>query len=213
MQNKTEVNNKENIVNNMIHHLNGKYPDDTFAYKGLFGGGAGANTKTIIVSSSNYPDADIYVRHSFDEGDIYTDNYLGVQYAAQTKSAINEIFDGLMSCDYLLFYEVDRFACPNRIGTMNFNDYVASKASCIGFTIVVNGILSDKVTFERALENKIVEAGICCSATIYFDNGSGAFDGLEEEGLSGYTFKKLYSDVFNFEMTSSKEFSSSKWGD
>lgn len=213
MQHRTEDNTKDNMINNMVQYMNEKYPDDTFNYKGPFGGGAGSSTKTIVVSSKKYPDANIYVRHQFSEGDIYTDNYLGIKYTEQTKSAIKEVFDSVLSYDYLLFYDVEQFACPNKTGTMDFADYISSDESRIGFTVVVNGVIADKATFENALKNKIIDKGICCSATIYFDNGSGAFDKLEAEGLSGYTFKELYSDVFIFEMKSDKEFSSSQWGD
>lgn len=213
MWNKTEGNSKVNIANDMIQHMNEKYTDDAFAYKGPFGGGAGADTKTIIVASRNYPDVDVYVRHSFNDGETYTDNYLGIRYAAQTENTITSILDAVISYDYLLFYEVDRFACPNIVGELNYEEYIASDASCIGFTVVVDGTLSNKESFETALREAVVDAGICCSATIYFDNGSGAFDELKTEGLSGYTFKKLYSDVFSFEMTNNKELSSSQWGD
>lgn len=213
MWNKAGSNNAENIVNGMVQYMNDKYTDDTFAYKGPFGGGAGADTKTIIVSSKNYPDRNIYVRHNFNGSNVYTDNYLGVRYSAQTENAVKDVLNGVISCDYLLFYEVDRYACPNTAGTLSFEEYIASDASCIGFTVVVNGIVENKASFEASLQKAMVDAGICCSATIYFDNGSGAFDTLKTTGLSGYTFKKLYSDVFSFDMNSNQEFSSSQWGD
>lgn len=206
-------NDAQQKVDRMLNYINNKYTDDSFTYKGPFGGGAGADTKTIIVSSKNYPDKDVYVRHSFNDGDVYTDNYLGVRYAAQTESTIRSILDALISYDYLLFYEVDRFACPNVTGELDFEEYIANDASCIGFTVVVDGILSNKESFETALRDAVVNKGICCSATIYFDNDSGKFNELETEGLSGYTFKKLYSDVFSFKMSSNKEFASSQWGD
>lgn len=213
MWKKTEIDANENIVNNMVRYMNDKYADDTFVYKCPFGGGAGAYTKTIIVSSKKYPDKDIYVRYSFNDGDNYSDNYLGVKYASQTELAIKRVLDSIISYDYLLFYEADRFACPNGSGTLSFEKYVANDASCIGFTVVVNGSVLNKDIFESKIKDAILNSGICCSATIYFDNSSDAFATLKTDGLSGYTFKKLYSDVFYFEMNSIKEVSASRWGD
>lgn len=213
MWNKTEETSQKNIVNDMVRHMSEKYLDDTFTYKGPFGGGAGADTKTIVVSSENYPDEEIYVRHSFNNGGVYTDNYLGVKYEEQTELAIKGVLDAVVTYDYLLIYDVDRFACPNTTGTLTFEEYIASDAACIGFTVVVGSTAYDKEFFEKKLEEAITSAGICCSGTIYFDNGSGAFDTLEADSLSGYTFKKLYSDMFSFEMSSNQEFSASYWGD
>lgn len=204
---------KESLTNNMVRYMNEKYPDDTFTYKSMFGGGEGEDTTSIVVSSKNYPDADIYVHYSFGERDVFTDNYLGVMYADQTETVIRNIFDVLIDHDYLLFYEADRFACPNTTGEIDFKEYVASKESCIGFTVVVDGLAQNKEGFENALKTAVADSEICCSATIYFDDDSGEFDELKTKGLSGYTFKKLYSDVFSFEMSDSKVFSSSRWGD
>jgi hypothetical protein len=212
MKNRAEGTNGKDFINNMVRHMNEKYPDDTFTYKGPFGGGAGADTKNIVVSSKNYPGKEIYVRHSAAD-DVFTDNYLGVKYAEQTQMAIKAALDTVITQEYLLIYEVDRFACPNTAGTLSFEEYAASKAACIGFTVVAGGAVSDKATFEKEIEAAITKAGICCSATIYFDNGSGAFDTLKPEGLSQYTFKKLYSDAFSFKMDSNEAFSSSYWGD
>ncbi len=213
MWNHTENNGKTNITDNMVQYMNDKYTDDSFTYDRPFGGGAGADTKTIIVSSKNYPNTDIFVQHSFDNGDIYTDNYLGVKYAEQTKLVIKGILDNVTLYEYLIFYDINRYACPNPTGLFTFEEYAASDSSCISFTVVLNGVVSDKDSFEKELEDAITAAGICCSATVYFDDNSGAYDSLETEGLSGYTFKNLYSDVFSFEMCNNKEFSASRWGD
>lgn len=195
----------------MVQYMNDKYTDDTFTYKDATGGGAGADAKTIIVSSEKYPDQNIYVRYMPDTTPEYTDNYLSVIYAAQTKALITDVLDQVLDCDYLLIYAVSRYACPNADGMLSFADYVGASASCIGFTVVAKEMVADKAQFEADLEKAIVDAGLCCSATIYFDNGSGAFDTLTAEGLAGYTFKKLYSDVFSFKMSSKEAFSSVRW--
>ena len=213
MWNKTEGNGQKKIVNDMVQHMNNKYANDTFEYKSSFGGGAGADTKTIVVSSNKYPSEEIYVRYSLLNGGTYTDNYLGVQYAKQTELTVRDVLDSVIQQDYLLIYEVDRFACPNLTGTLTFEEYIASENACIGFTVVVGGGVLDKTSFETTIETGITNAGLCCSATIYFDNGLGAFDMLNADGLSKYTFNKLYGDVFTFDMKSNKEFSSSYWGD
>lgn len=201
---------KNNTSEKMIEYMNEKYTDDSFDYKGPSGGGVGSDTKTIIVTSKNYPGKDVYVRYNFNDGGSCTDNYLGIRYSTQTENTIRGVLDGVLPSGYLLFYDVNRFACPNPDGMLDFDKYVACESSCIGFTVVAKGVVSNKTSFERVLEEALTNAGMCCSATIYFD-GSENIDAVEEGGLSGYTFQKLYQEVFSFEMNNSKGFSNSQW--
>lgn len=205
------INRSTALEEKMVQYMNDKYTDDVFTYKDATGGGAGADTKTIVVSSEKYPDQNIYVRYMPNADPAYTDNYLAVVYADQTQKLIREVLDRTLGCDYLLIYEVSRYACPNTEGVLSFVDYVGSSASCIGFTVVAKEMVADKSRFETELQNAILDAGICCLGTIYFDSGSGAFDTLTAAGLSGYTFKKLYSDMFSFEMSGKGVFASLRW--
>ena len=199
------------IEEQMIAKMNEKYSDDTFEYKSPFGGGAGVDSKTIIVSSQKYPGKDIYVRYMDGE---YTDNYLSVKYQEQTENLIRNTLNNVLECDYLLIYEPNRYACPNSNGEISFEEYIGQEKSSISFTVVSREKVLDKTLFEKTIEAAVIKAGICVTAgTIYFDNGSDEFDTLTAENLAGYTFKKLYCDVFVFEMIDNKEFTTSSWGD
>lgn len=201
------------LENQILQYMNEKYTDDTFVYEGPTGGGAGADMKSIIVSSRKYPGKKIYAHYMADRTPAYTDNYLSVAYEQETKARIAEVLDRALACEYLLIYDISRFACPNPDGMMDFEAYIGSSESCIGFTVVAKEKVTDQAAFETALKQAIIAAGICCDATIYFDAGTGAFDTLTAEGLSGYTFKHLYSCVFSFQMSSKDTFSSQNWGE
>ena len=123
------------IKQKMVRYMNEKYSDDTFEFKNVTGEGAGSDTQTIVVSSQKYPDTDIYVRRVNGETS-YTDNYLSVAYEDQTKELIGEVLDQVFQCDYLLIYDVNRYACPNVDGTMSFEKYVSTRESGIGFVAI-----------------------------------------------------------------------------
>ncbi len=194
----------------MVQQINEKYTDDKFTYKAPFGGGAGADSKKIIVSSEKYPDEDIFVVYS-ESG--YADNYLSVKYQQQTEKLIRDTVDSVLECDYLLFYESDMSACPNPDGVLSFDEFIEKKESGISFTVVAKEMVSDKEIFENEIKKAIICAGICCTGTIYFDNNSGEYDSLDFEKLSGYLFRDLYQDVCVFVMDNNESFKSLSWGD
>jgi len=207
---KKEANNGS-VVNAMVAYVNEKYPEDEFYYKAPTGGGAGVSQKTIIVSSKNYPNNDIYIRYSIiDEHEVYSDNYLSVKYAEQTKSIVYKSFSRVFLNDFYLFYQPDNYACPNNSGNFSFEEYISSKDSNIGFVVIVNDTANHRNSIERELEKILVDSGMCIRATIYFDD-SNDLGSLTTENLYSYIFKKQYKDAFSFEMASAAGFSKSRW--
>ncbi len=73
----------KNPTIDLVSYMNNKY-DDEFSYKAPFGGGAGATTKQMIVSSKKYPEYDIWVEYSEETGE-YRDNYVDYKLKEQCE--------------------------------------------------------------------------------------------------------------------------------
>ena len=200
------------LTDRMVQYMNDKYADDEFSFNAETGGGAGAVYKTIIVSSRECPDKDIYVRYR-KNGDTeeFSDNYLGVKYQQQTEDLMGSVISAVLGSDYRIFYTVDNYACPNDNGTLSFNEYICNKDSNIGFTVVAKATADDKDAIAKALETEITKAGLCCTATVYFDNGSDDYKALTDTNLYAYLYKKAYSAALSFEMENDAGFSATSW--
>lgn len=205
--------NKNSPTERMLTYINDKYPDDKFVYKSTFGGGAGVNNHKIIVSSKDYPNENIYITYSNDNGvEEITDNYLAVKYADQTKTLIKNILSKVSKGQVFIDYEPSMYACPNKNGTLSFEEYIQNPDSDIGFIIVVNGTVADKQAFSYKFEKALVESKLCCrTGRIFFEDNSNRFNALKKESLSSYIYNKTYSDVFEFEMKDNSNFSVSTW--
>lgn len=205
---------KNSITDRMLDYINAKYPEDSFSFASVSGGGAGASSKNIVVSSRNYPDCEVYVRYTQDgENESFTDNYLSVKYEAQTVSLLEKTLVSLVGNDIFLDYDVSRYACPNEDGDMSFTEYISSPSAEIGFTAVVNYDVKDRGQFENDFRSAIVQAKICCFATIYFEGNAEVVRSLTSEGVSSYIYDKSYSDSFSFDMEDCTGFSETIWSD
>ena len=209
---------KPSIEDKMVAYMNEKYPNDVFAYKGPFGGGAGISTKKIIVSSENYPDADIYVMCvKNDDGSYkYSDNYLGVKYSEQTEELIRNILTAAFGADFFLSYDVSMYGHPKDYSAYTtFEEYIDDAASDIGFMAVIGDSyqLLDKEELVSQLEKLFSQNVMCCNfSVIYFDNSSEEYKALSRgTELSAYLYKKLYKERLIFDMESSTEFSKYEW--
>ena len=195
----------------MLAYINKKYPDDKFEYRGPTGGGASASTKTIIVSSELYPEADVYVRYSTDgEIDTYSDNYMSVVYAKQVESGLETLVESL-SDHISLFYSPSRYACPNDTGPIDFQTYARNKESSIGFTAVVYSQDIDKAIIEETLKTAVSDSGICCFGTVYFESSLDAILQLSETSLSAYLFKHTYFAALSFEADEAPQVITMEW--
>lgn len=215
MKNNIVSNTGENsITNRMMEYINSKYPEDNFIFTSVFGGGSGASSKDIIVSSDNFPDCEIYVRYTKDgENEEFTDNYLGVKYEAQTVAQFEAILTQVAGDDFFLAYDVSKYACPNKDGDMTFEEYIASPMANLGFTAVVNLSVADRERFENEFSTAMLQAKICCFGTIYFEEDIETIRSLTSEDLSAYIYHKTYSDQFTFAMKNNTNFSEMTWGD
>lgn len=200
------------ITDRMLGYINAKYPEDSFSFVSVTGGGAGASSKNIVVSSRNYPDCEVYVRYTKNgENESFTDNYLSVKYEAQTVSLLEKTLTSVMGDEIFLDYDLSRYACPNEDGNMSFVEYISSPSAAISFVAVVNHEINDKEQLENDLGVAITQAQICCNATIYFERDVEIIRLLTSKELSSYIYDKSYSDVFSFYMEDSARFSKTIW--
>ena len=197
--------------NKMVDMMNKKYPDDRFKYYGPFGGGAGADSKTIVVNSEKYPDQRIYVRYYNKDGnEVYTDNYMSIVYEDQTRKKISGILDGL-SKTFRLFYDTDDYACPNSDGPISFEEYIADKKSNIGFTAIVIASDINRAEIEKLLRDGFENGRICCYGTVYFDNSVSENELNGIPYLSVYFSKYKYYAAVDFKMADNKQISDLNW--
>ena len=182
---------KYNYVDSMLAYVNEKYPEDRFQFVDITGGGVTAGTKTIIVTSQKYPDKEFYVfYYRNEEGKHYSDNYLGVIYADDVRADLEKLLS-FAGGNLKLFYDPNRFACPNDNGLISYKEYAANKDACIGFSAVVQ---TDKTKDEidEALQNALINSEIICWGTVYFVESKEEFDLLDSTSFSSFLFKKKY---------------------
>lgn len=208
---------RANFEDRMLAHINEKY-DDNFTYKGSFGGGAGVESKQILCSSEKYPGEDVLVMLYTDENgkECIVDNYVGIKYKQETIDLLGEVLAEVFDENYKLFYENSLQAyTKGATNEMTFSEYIAEASSGIGFTAIVsNEYTVDQSEVERRIEKALVERGINCGlSTIYFDNGSGAYEKvINFRTLEDYLNKRNYDQYFEFIMMTNKEFDICSWG-
>ena len=161
---------KDNI-NDMVTHMNEKY-DDYFTYKEPFGGGNGAKSIQIIVSSTKIPDQDIWVEYQQKDGvEIYADNYVYVKYANETTELIEEILTRATGCDVIVSYGVGLSGNVNSFtNETTLIEFISSNESNIGFVAVVSKEFTlDKATLEENLRKEFASTKMIVDiGQIYF---------------------------------------------
>lgn len=201
------------LVDNMVTYINNKYPNDEFYYSGPFGGGAGATYKTIIVSSKKFPDGQIYVRYSNENGEFFSDNYLAVLYAEQTETLIKSTIETALNSEVVLFYQPNAYACPNDDSIISFDEYIKNEDSCIGFTAIANYDVLDKTVVSEKIKQAFTDGGLCCFGTIYFESDLNEVNSITNENLEGYIFEKSYNNRYDFKLDSKANLLEASWGD
>lgn len=193
----------------MVAYMNKKYPEDRFQFSNVTGGGVDANAKMIVVSSEKYPGVEIYVRYSKNgTTETYSDNYMGVVYADDTRNALNEVLNNLGS-GYSLYYEPSKYACPNEDSSISFQDYATNKCSNIGFSAVVHVSAINRELLEDRLRDSLEKSGVCCFGTIYFDMTSETFP--PQNDLSAYLFRHDYAAAVTFSVDEAIHVNTLQW--
>ncbi len=187
--------NRDSTVEKMVSYMNEKY-DDHFEYLSPFGGGPGATSKQIIVSSGQYPEARIWVQYyKQDNKEIFTDNYTSYKYEEQTRSLLEKLLKDAFHNNIALFYKVAIKGTVNQFTEQTtFEEYISDVKAQIGFQacVLLETSEVDTSLLKKAWEDAIKSSGLVAFGTIYFTKSAEAFDEVSRLSLKEF-------DLFNFD--------------
>lgn len=142
---------KKTSTNELVNYMNEKY-DDEFSFKAPFGGGAGANTKQIIVCSQRYPEYDIWVEHSYDDNS-YNDNYTDYRFKDKYEKTLSKDLSNILNCETKVKREIATSGSYTQFANdITFDEYMNTEEQFSDFTAVI--MISDSVDKE-VIENKL----------------------------------------------------------
>ena len=187
--------NRDSTVEKMVSYMNEKY-DDHFEYLSPFGGGPGATSKQIFVSSEQYPEAQIWVQYyKLDNKEIFTDNYVSYKYEEQTRGLLEKLLTDAFHNNIVLFYKVGIKGTVNQFAEQTtFEEYISDVKAKIGFQacVLLETSEIDTSLLKQAWEDAIKSSGLIAFGTIYFTDNVETFN--EVSRLSVKEF-----DLFNFD--------------
>lgn len=202
--------NRNSTVDKMVAYMNNKY-DDHFEYSAPFGGGPGATSKQIIVSSEQYPEARVWVQYYEQDGqEVFTDNYIDYKYEEQTRVFLQDLLEQVFQSRVVLRYDIGTSGTVNDFndGT-TFETYISDIRSDIGFQACVLLERDDFSTleFEKKLKEAIKSTGLIAFGTIYFTEDAEIY--AQFLGLSQKTRAQL--DRLRLDMDGPNSFRSVEW--
>lgn len=169
--------NRNSTVDKMVAYMNEKY-DDHFEYSAPFGGGPGAASKQIIVSSEKYPEAQVWVQYYERDGKaIFADNYVAYKYEEQTKVFLETLLGEVFSGEVKLQYEVGTTGTVHDFTEdTSFEDYASSPASQIGFRAFLFDDGSAVSLAENDLKQALERSGFVISGSVFVTDDADRFD-------------------------------------
>lgn len=169
--------NRNSTVDKMVAYMNEKY-DDHFEYSAPFGGGPGATSKQIIVSSEQYPEARVWVQYYEQDGEaIFADNYVAYKYENQTRTFLETLLGEVFSSEAKLRYEIGTIGMVHDFTKdTSFEDYASSPASQIGFRAFIFDDGSAVSLAEHNLKQALVSSGFVLSGLVFVTDDADCFD-------------------------------------
>lgn len=207
--------NRNSTVDKMVAYMNDKY-DDHFEYSAPFGGGPGATSKQIIVSSEKYPEARVWVQYYEQDGkETFTDNYVSYKYEEQTRDLLEKLLTEAFHGSATLFYKVGSKGTVNQFTEQTtFEEYISDIKAKIGFQacVLLDTSEPDTKLLKKAWEETIWPCGLAAFGTIYFTDNAETFNEVSHLSLKEF-------DLFNFDtfvrfqvgMIESSMFEYSEW--
>ena len=176
---------KNTSSNELVDYMNEKY-DDKFSYKAPFGGGAGATTKQIIVTSKKYPDYDIWVEYSYSE-DQYYDNYTDYKFKEDYEHYLEDEIKETLSCQAIVRREIATSGSYMEFDkSISFKEYMNTKGQVSDFTAVIkNANISDKEKLEQKLSSIFDKHISGFYGNIFFINNNEDLNAFFELDISG----------------------------
>lgn len=183
--------NRNSTVDKMVAYMNDKY-DDHFEYSAPFGGGPGATSKQIIVSSEQFPEAQIWVQYFERDGkEIFTDNYISYKYEEQTRNLLEDLLTEAFHSNVALFYNVGSKGTVNQFTEQTtFEEYISDIKAKIGFQACILLDVSELDTnlLKKEWEDTIRSCGLAAFGTIYFTDNVGEFNEVSDLTLEEFDF-------------------------
>ena len=152
----------------MLDYMNEKY-DDEFTFKSPFGGGAGADTKQMIVSSKKYPEYDIWVEYSYNNNEFY-DNYTDYKFKKEYEKCLSNEIEAVLNCEASVVREIATSGCYATFDkNVSFNEYMNSYEQISDFTAVIkHADISNKSKIEAALSSVFGKYSSGFYGNVYF---------------------------------------------
>ena len=167
---------KRSSKDKMLDYMDLKY-DDHFEYVAPFGGGPGATSKQILVKSEKFPDAQIWVQYSEQDGrEIFFDNYNDYRYESLVRERLLSLLQDAFHSDVELAYSVGMKGSANNFNqNTTIEDYLQSKR--IGFQAFV--LVRDRIDeseMTNNLKRAIEDSGMTVYGSIYFTDDASVFE-------------------------------------
>ena len=205
-------------IQRTINTLEKKY-GETFTYYRARGGLEDPDGLEIYLIAEDYSDTPFWVQNKWVNGkQVITDGFMGVKYREETRALLQETVEEVTGADGVIVYTGSNTAMPEGAsGDMTFEEYVSLPSSDIGFYAITSrqcNSEAEQEELEKKLEEAFVEQGICCTdGRVYFDNGEGHFEELQNgELIDGqYIISESASCHIQFEMEDTTGFSSVVW--
>jgi len=160
--------NGKSAYDKMINYMNKKY-DDKFTFKSSFGGGAGADTKQMIVSSKKYPEYDIWVEYSYTNNEFY-DNYIDYKFKKEYEKCLSNEIEAVLNCEASVVREIATSGCYATFDKdVSFNEYMNSYEQISDFTAAIKHVdVSNKSKIESALSSVFEKYSSGFYGNVYF---------------------------------------------
>ncbi len=168
--------NRNSTIDKMVDYMNEKY-DDHFEYSAPFGGGPGATSKQIIVSSEKYPKARVWVQRKEQNGkEEFTDNYVSFKYEEHIRSFLQELLENTFDGTVTVLYSVPSKGSDNNFSEQTtFEEYLAN--SRIGFrAMVLLPSELDLKSLENSLKESVKPIELTTFGSIYFTDSEQVFE-------------------------------------
>ena len=159
---------KKDKVDRMIQYINEKYTDDAFEFVSMSGGHIGSNVTKILVSSEQFPKAEIRVICTTVDGtDTFKDTYLNIKFEEQTRNYIANLFRNQFGENCHIKYIPDDLSCTvNGSSLTTFEEYIKERSSHIYFSAAVSDNIDDIESMNEIFSSMFSD--IVFYADIYF---------------------------------------------
>ena len=203
-------------INWAIHQMEKRYGEE-FTFKRSVTYLEAPDGLEFYVEADDYPNRLIRVQVKWIKGkQVVTDSFLGVKFEQETEELLKKTLEETLNAEVYVAYSGDPRAMPEGASSdMTLEEYVQLPSSSIGFYAIIERQCSedDKEELEMMIEESFIEHGICCiRGRIFFDNGEGHFDEIDN-GITDslYMMKEYYDCYLLFKMENATGFSKTEW--